>query len=107
MPQQRKYKDPELYSKYIDFLRAKAQANFRKEKWLLTEEEYFKIWNPSRYCRKGRAIEDLCMTRIDFFGPWCKGNVAVLTRALHFKIKSKRVYNLPHEDLYKEAEYIY
>jgi len=107
MSQQRKYKDPELYKKYIDFLRAKAQADFRKEGWMLTEEEYFKIWAPTRYSRKGRKIQQLCMTRIDPFGPWCKGNVAVMTRELHFKIRGNRFWNKPHQDLLKLAEFIY
>ena len=101
------HKDRYQYKKLLDFQRARAQAEFRGEPWQLTEDEYRKIWNDDRYNRRGRAVEKLCLTRIDSHGPWAKGNIAVMSRQLHFTIKSHRFHKLPYEDLYKQAEYIY
>ncbi|CAB4154829.1 hypothetical protein UFOVP647_32 [uncultured Caudovirales phage] len=61
---------------------AKAQANFRKEEWDLSFEDYYQIWN-GLWDQRGRLSDDLCMTRIDYEGPWIKTNITIITRREH------------------------
>lgn len=61
---------------------AKAQANFRGEEWNLSFDEYYNAWN-GLWDQKGRASDDLCMTRIDYDGPWDKNNITIITRKEH------------------------
>lgn len=72
---------------YTDCQRARAQANFRNEGWTITEQEYIDLWRQDdRYLRKGRKLEDLCLTRIDRTKPWSTDNVEIITREKHFKM---------------------
>lgn len=107
MPVMRKYQEPLKYKKFIDFLKSRAQANFRKEPWELSEQQFFRIWSDERYLRKGRGSIDLCMTRIDPDDSWREGNIAVLNRRLQIQIRNKRKWNYPCEHLFKDAEYIF
>lgn len=75
----RKYYDQDLHEKHIAFLRARAQANFRKEGWELTIEDYFELWSKDWACR-GRARNDLVLTRRDHKLSWTRDNVEVVTR---------------------------
>ena len=61
----------------------RAQAKFRHEEFELTFEEYMQLWEGSWY-RKGRANDDLCMTRRDWLGPWRLANVEIVERSIHF-----------------------
>jgi hypothetical protein len=67
------------HKQYIAWLRSKAQANFRGEVWLLTFEDYQRLWQ-GLWERRGRGKEDYVMMREDHNGAWVLGNVAVSRR---------------------------
>lgn len=73
--------------KYYAYLKHKAQANFRKELYLLTWEDWEYMWTDAKWDKRGRKIEDLCLTRLDFFGAWSVDNVTICSRREHFKLK--------------------
>lgn len=73
---------------YMPWLRAKAQANFRKEGWTLTFEEFFELWK-NDWDNRGRQPENVCMTRIDKDMPWSNDNVIIVTRLDHLREQNK------------------
>ena len=72
-------KDRELRKRYVPFLRARAQANFRGEEWAMTFEEFCEKWGEFWELR-GRGSLDYSMTRSDPDGQWSMDNTEVLTR---------------------------
>ena len=70
------------HDQFVAFGRARAQALFRGEPWCLTFEEFEQIWQDCWH-QRGRASEDLCMTRTDPEGAWATNNVELITRAEH------------------------
>jgi hypothetical protein len=72
---------------YMPWMRAKAQANFRDEGWLLTFEQYYEIWRDYWHVR-GTGGEDYCMTRYDSEKPWQVDNVYLTTRREHMAKKN-------------------
>jgi hypothetical protein len=81
------------HSLYIPWLKAKAQASFRKEEWTLTFEEWFDLWKDCWH-KRGRGAEDLCMTRADFDGVWSRENTVIRIRREHLKIQGEMRSNL-------------
>ena len=78
--------DPVDHKLYVQCQRARAQANFRDEVWLITEQEFIDIWREDdRYLKKGRGLNDLCMIRLDPDLPWTIDNVEIIPRAEHLK----------------------
>lgn len=75
----RMYYDQDLHEQHVAFLRARAQANFRKEEWQLTIEDYFKLWSEDWY-ERGRARDSKVLARIDFEQGWTLDNVEITTR---------------------------
>ena len=67
------------HQQYIAWLRAKAQANYRKEVWLLTFEDFQRLWLEVWEYR-GRARNDYVMMREDHQSAWALGNVLVSRR---------------------------
>jgi len=83
--------DPLKKRLHDQFLKSKAQANFRKEGWELERDEYINLWlEGDRYLRKGRRPEDLCMTRIDTTKPWSLENCEIIPRSEHFKERNRK-----------------
>lgn len=78
-PQRWKYKDPDLHARHVPFLRARAQAVFRKESWLLTFEEFVELWG-DQWQYRGRAGHALVMARRDPALPWSKANTFLIQR---------------------------
>lgn len=74
--------DPIEHKKYLNWIQQKNQAQFRKEPWELTFETWKEIWGDD-YQYKGRASQDLCMTRRDDQGAWTRDNVEIVTRREH------------------------
>lgn len=75
---------------FTDCQRARAQAWYRGEEWFITEEEYIRIWRQDdRYLKKGRTIDSLCMSKIDYELPWHIDNVQIMSRHEHFLQCSK------------------
>lgn len=81
--------DPQRHARYIAWGRARAQALFRQEGWTLTFEEFEQIWGQD-WPRRGRASDDLCMTRADPDEPWSVHNAELITRAEHNRRCSAR-----------------
>jgi hypothetical protein len=76
--------DPERHDMYIPFLKSKAQANFRKEIWTLTFDQFETVWG-NLWQHRGRASLDYCMVLIDSNFGWVMGNVEVITRREHLQ----------------------
>lgn len=73
------YHDEQQHEQHIAFLRARAQAHYRKEGWSLTVNDYFEIWADC-WSQRGRSRDDLVLTRIDHRGDWDRDNVEIVTR---------------------------
>lgn len=67
------------HQQHIAWQRAKAQANFRGEVWLLTFEEFQRLWAPY-WSQRGRGARDYVMSREDPDGAWDLGNVQIIQR---------------------------
>jgi hypothetical protein len=72
------------HAQYLAFLQMRAQANYRKEVFELTFEDFQTLWQENWY-RKGRASEDYCLTREDPDGPWNRENAICIQRIDHLR----------------------
>ena len=81
--------DPVIHAQFVAFGRARAQALFRQEGWLMTFQEFQRIWGPD-WPQRGRHSTDLCMTRSHTDLPWSADNVELITRAEHNRRCSQR-----------------
>ncbi len=78
--------DPLRHEQYIAWLKARAQANFRGEGWTMTFEEFEAMWNQDgSWHQRGRAADDLMMTRRDSGSPWSKDNCYIELRRDHLR----------------------
>jgi hypothetical protein len=96
--------DPIDHRLYIDCLRARAQATYRGEQWLITEQEYISLWRTEdRYLQKGRGAECVCLIRCDHTQPWTVNNVKFISRLEHFRTthlhKARRKLDKQHESV--------
>lgn len=78
--------DEYRHSMYHPYLLSRAQANFRKEEFTLTFDEYYDMWKDD-WNNRGRKPDNMCMTRRDPDGPWSKENTYVLSRREHLQIQ--------------------
>ena len=67
------------HKQHIAWLRAKAQANYRGEIWLLSFDEFQRIWL-GYWDQRGRGATDYVMSREDADGAWAIGNVSCVQR---------------------------
>lgn len=79
------YKDPKVHKKHLPFLRARAQAHFRKEQWDLTMDDWCEIWTDEAWANRGRGSNQTALTRIDLNQGWTRDNVELLTRSQQLK----------------------
>ena len=92
------FRDPIEHKLHTWSMRARSQAMYRGEAWTLTDREYIDLWiKDDQYLNRGRALENVCMTRIDPEGAWSMDNVEIITRELHYKTcqahkKLKNIY---------------
>jgi hypothetical protein len=77
------------HQQYIAWLRAKSQANYRGEVWLLSFEDFQRLWQ-EHWQFRGRSREDFVMCRDDHEGAWVLGNVQV-TRRYNY-LNRQRIY---------------
>lgn len=66
----------------------KAQARFRGEEHNLDFEDFYDFWNGYWHDR-GRAADDLCLTRIDPEKPWSKQNCELRVRKEYLAEKNQ------------------
>ena len=76
------------HNQYIAWMRAKAQANFRGEVWLLSFDEFQRLWM-AFWPYRGRGRDDYVMSRDDPDGAWAIGNVACIRRYDYLKRQSE------------------
>jgi hypothetical protein len=70
--------------KHRAWSRAKAQANFRKEEWLLEEQYWMNdLWPEHLWKRRGRSSDGLGITRWDREKAWTPENTFIVTRRGH------------------------
>jgi hypothetical protein len=73
--------DPVMHEMYYAWAKHKSQANYRKEDYDLTWEDWQVIWaNHDDFLRRGRKPDDLALTRKDYEKPWTLSNCEVVTR---------------------------
>ena len=80
----RLYPTDKLRAMHRGYLVHRCQARFRNEPYDLTEQEYFDIWQ-AHWAQRGRAKDQLTMTRIDESLGWSSDNVEIMTRAEHLR----------------------
>ena len=73
----------------MSWLRMKAQAKYRNEGWDLTWEQYQEVWE-GKWHMKGRGSDQLCLTRIDWAGPWNINNISIVFRLEHLRRQCKQ-----------------
>lgn len=71
--------DPVRHAQYTGWQRARAQANYRRELWQLTFEQWVELWG-DQWPRRGRASHCLQASRIRPSQPWCLGNIRLITK---------------------------
>lgn len=76
-------KDP-FWREKLGFQRARAQAKFRGQKWLLGFDEYWELWQ-DHWNDRGRGIDQMCMIRLDYTKPWQWDNVKMVSRRDYLK----------------------
>jgi hypothetical protein len=72
------------HAQYLAWLQMKAQANYRREVFAISFEEFRQLWQ-GQWERKGRGVEDYCLTREDPTGAWIWGNVLCMPRIEHLR----------------------
>jgi len=76
---------------YMKYLRAKAQAKYRKEHWDLTFEQWWAPWEASgRWSERTNDKHGYCMIQQNPDLGWIEGNLEVISRAEHLKTNRKR-----------------
>ena len=85
----RTYQDPIKQSQYTAWMRMKAQANFRNERWNLSFDDFLVLWTPY-WSQRGRKNTDYCLSRIDNTHPWKFNNVAAIKRSVHLANAPRR-----------------
>jgi hypothetical protein len=78
--------DEYRHSMYHPWMLAKAQAKFRGEKYELTFDQFFELWD-GKWEYRGRGIDDFCISRIDPSKAWKISNVHIITRREHLTIQ--------------------
>ena len=79
------------HKQYLAWLQMKAQANYRKEIFALNFEEFQMLWQ-GLWERKGRGVDDYCLTREDPDGAWIRGNVMCMPRVEH--LRRQKLYKM-------------
>ena len=62
----------------------KAQAMYRREIWLLSFEDFQRLWQ-GRWDQRGRGAEEFCLTREDPEGAWEPSNIVCVERREHLR----------------------
>ena len=75
-----KYSIPWQHDCHMAYLKHKAQANYRKEQYALTEQEWMSLWNEEMWNLRGRGKGNVRLTRINAQLPWCLSNVEFVVR---------------------------
>lgn len=77
------------HAQHLAWLQMKAQANYRKEEFNLTLEDFQELWK-DRWDMKGRANDQYCLSRLDPEKAWDKENTRCIVRLEH--LQRQRMY---------------
>lgn len=81
------------HKQYLAFLQMRAQANYRKESFNLTFEDFQLLWR-DKWDMKGRGVDDYCLTRKNADLAWDLSNAECIPRRQHLvnsgKIKKEQ-----------------
>jgi hypothetical protein len=88
------------HQQYLAWLQMRAQANYRKEKFELTFEDFQSLWQGHWY-QKGRGAEHYCLTRTNPDGTWCKDNVNCIPRVEHLRRQKLYKKERQHDQNYQ------
>lgn len=77
------------HDKYYAYLKHKAQAKFRGEYHDLTWEQWQELWPTDLFLKRGRGVDDLCLSQIDPELGWTRNNLEVITRRLQLQRSGK------------------
>jgi hypothetical protein len=81
MPGYKKFNNEFDHIRHKAYSKAKSQADYRGEPWLLTIQDWFDLWSdPEVWYRRGRKSDSVCMTRLNQTGPWDVVNTIIVTR---------------------------
>lgn len=77
--------DPIEHEKYYAWQKHRAQAKFRGEDYSLTWEQWQTIWPTELFLKRGRGVDDLCVSLNNLEEGWHLWNVVVCTRKEQLK----------------------
>jgi hypothetical protein len=84
--------DPVQHTKYRAWIQQRNQAQFRREPWDLSFEDWLGLWGDD-YDRRGRLATDLCLTRSDLEQGWSRHNCTLMERREHMRRCGERKHN--------------
>ena len=79
------------HAQYLAFLQMRAQANYRRETFELSFEDFQQLWR-DKWDLKGRGSDDYCLTRDDPDGSWTIDNVSCIPRIDH--LRRQKLYKM-------------
>jgi hypothetical protein len=88
----------ENHDQFVAWHKARAQARFRKEIWLMSFDEFQRLWLGYWHLR-GRGSDSLCMTRVDPEGAWEPSNCEILERRQYLSRQSEYKANKRYEKI--------
>jgi hypothetical protein len=98
------YKDDFTNERRLAWVRHNSQCRYRDEVCTLTFSEFCQFWHSTElWDKRGRAPDDLVLTRFDHTLPWNRDNCCIITRYRQLNIRNKRRYELPYLHLYEDA----
>lgn len=95
-----KVQGEENHEQYLSWLQMRAQANYRKEVFALSFEDFKLLW-AGRWQSKGRGSDSYCLTREDPDGAWIMGNVQCIPRVEH--LSRQRLYRKERKKWQQES----
>lgn len=85
--------DPVRHDQYTAWLKARAQASYRKEPWEITFEQWVELW-ADQWHRRGRQQDCLMLMKRRWQEPWTRRNAQLVNRETFHqrqgKIKQER-----------------
>jgi hypothetical protein len=84
--------DPWLHDEYYTWLKHKSQAAYRGEEYQFTWDDWQHHWHSDSepWRQRGRARDDLILTRIDHEGAWSRVNCHIISRLEHLRATIRR-----------------
>lgn len=83
--------DPITHDKYYAFLKHKAQAKYRGETYLLTWQDWQRLWPNRLWAQRGRGPKKLSLTMRDPRLGWCVKNLQIRTRSDHMRWVASKI----------------